>query len=109
EDPWADVWVVDKGDVGSHLECGPGDIFKLEVEDAASSGFLWESDPSGGFEVVDTRVDIMESYGAESSRTLFLRNQDAGAHRLILEHRRPWSDERLDRIEFVIANFGREV
>lgn len=109
-DSWADVWRLTEGDVGSFLECGPNDLFAVVVRDSSSSGFLWELEESAqDFEVVLEKTDITASYGADSSRLLLLRCKAPGNHRLGIEHRRPWSGERLSGIEISIVNFGKEI
>jgi len=110
QDPWADVWTITEGDIGCLLEGGPNDIFAVNVRDKSSAGFLWELEtPDQDFEVISEKTDIGRSYGSDSSRVLLLRARSPGRHQISLEHVRPWSGERLSRIEVSIVNFGKEV
>ncbi len=105
----ADVWRLAEADGGTLLECGPNDVFAVIVRDSASGGFLWElAESSQAFEVVHERTDITTIYGADSSRLLLLRCKTPGRHSLSIEHKRPWSGERLSELEISIANFGKE-
>lgn len=110
QDSWADVWVVTQADVGSLMECGPNDVFAVDVKDHSSAGYLWDLEESAEvFEVVLEKRGIAESYGAEPSRVLLLRGKDAGSHRLVLQHKRPWSGELAASVEFSVTNLGKEV
>ena len=109
-DPWADVWSLKEADVGSLLEAGPNDTFVVDVREKASSGFIWEPVESDrNFEIVSQKTDFTNSYGDDSTHVLLFRSRSPGNHRLIIQHRRPWSGERLATLEFSIVNFGKEV
>jgi predicted secreted protein len=110
QDPWADVWILTGEDAGYLLEGGPNDIFAIEVKDNASAGFLWQlGEPDEDFEAVLERIDISQSYGADSARVLLFRAKSPGTHRLALEHKRPWSGQSQSSIEISIVNYGKEV
>jgi Zn-dependent peptidase ImmA (M78 family)/predicted secreted protein len=107
--PWGNVWRLTEADAGSFLEAAPDDLFAVDLCDQASSGFLWELVDSGQFaRVVEERTDVGTTYGGPTSRTVFLRFDQPGAHRLVFEHRRPWSNETLSHIDIQIANYGKE-
>lgn len=107
--PWANVWSLTQADTGSFLEAAPDDLFAVSLDDHASSGYLWELVDSGQYgRVVEERIDVGASYGGPTSRTVFLRFDQPGAHRLMFAHRRPWSKETLSHIDIEIANYGKE-
>lgn len=106
---WADVWRLTEGDTDSFIEGGPDDVFAVHLQDNASAGYIWELVDAGPnakvFEEQSARVD---SYGAPTSRIVFLGFGSVGIHRLSFEHRRPWNKQQLSHIDIAIDNYGKE-
>ena len=109
--PWANVWRLTAADAGSFFEAAPDDLFAISLEDAASSGFVWELVDNGSSgRILEEQTDVgTRMYGSSTSRTVFLRFDQPGTHRLVFEHRRPWSKETLSHIDLEITNYGKEL
>lgn len=107
--PWADVWVLSEQDLGMSIECGPDDIFVLNVIDHSSSGYLWDlTDSDDYFEILDERVSLPLTLGGVADRVLVLKGRATGNLELKLTHSRPWNSQSIGSLCFKIANFGRE-
>jgi predicted secreted protein len=108
---WADVWNLTEADTGSFLEAGPEDVFSVQLFDNASAGFLWELISPGphGHILAEQINDSHATYGEPSSRSVFLRFDAPGIHRLMFEHRRPWNKQKIAHIDISIDNCGKEL
>lgn len=107
--PWADVWRLTDGDTESFLEAGPDDIFAVHFQENASAGYLWQLvDPGPQSQILEERSAEAGSYGAPTSRVVFLRFGSPGIHRLVFEQRRPWNKQKLGHIDIAIATYGKE-
>jgi Zn-dependent peptidase ImmA (M78 family) len=110
QNPWSDVWKVTESDTDQILEAGPDDIFAVHLQDNASAGYVWELVDTGpDASILHEQSAGLESYGAPTSRIIFLRFNSSGAHRLAFEHRRPWNKQRLAHIDIAIDNHGKEL
>ena len=113
-DPWADVWVITATDNGTAIEAGPTDLLVLDVDEAGSSGYLWdlETAESAGFEVVnDTHVLVDdERIGGLARRRVVLKVPPPGTHELRVVHTRPWSKRAapLGTVSVSVSTFGKE-
>lgn len=109
ENPWANVWKLTASDSGSFLEAGPDDLFSVGLSESASSGYLWRLvDAGSNSEVLGDDVAVGERYGQDSDRSILLRLKAPGTHRLVFEHQRPWSGQKLAHIDISVDNLGRE-
>lgn len=93
-DPWANVWILGEGDANSRLNAGPHDIFIVELEERASSGFRWEAAAAvaAGFRVIDDGSHVNDRrIGAPSTRRLVFAAAAPGEYELELEHHRSFS------------------
>jgi hypothetical protein len=109
ENPWANVWRLTASDSGSFLEAGPDDLFSVSLSESASSGYLWRLvDAGSNAEVLEDDVAVGERYGQDSDRSILLRLKAPGMHRLVFEHQRPWSGQKLAHIDISVDNLGRE-
>jgi len=93
-DSWADVWLLDEGDNGAHLDAGPNDLFVLELSEDAASGYRWDPAQADrdGFKVLsDSSQHSEKRVGAASTRRLILSAPPKGLHELQLQHRRSFS------------------
>ena len=91
EDSWADVWHLGSGDAGSELVAGPNDVFVVELEEPASTGFRWEPREvtAVGFGLVDdTSVFDENVVGGSSRRRIVLSAPPAGVYDFRLPLRR---------------------
>lgn len=110
-DSWADMWTLTSFDSGSLLEAGLNDVFAISVSDQASAGYFWQLvDQPAACEVVSSTTQMSDThlYGDPSIRTIFVRFHESGYHRLMFEHRRPWSNATLETIDIQIDNYGKE-
>jgi len=108
-DSWADVWRLTSGDADTLVEAGPNDIFDVQLEEQASTGFLWQLADAGDFsEVLDNNVEFGSGFGESSTRHVRLRFTSPGTHRLLFEHLRPWNKQTLAHIDVHIDNEGKE-
>ncbi len=107
--PWANVWRLTAGDNGSFIEASPDDLFSVELTENASAGFLWELVDAGPHSrIVDDKTELGVRFGDYSTRSLFVRFDKPGVHRLLFEHRRRWNREKLAHIDVRVANYGKE-
>lgn len=93
-DSWADVWLLDEGDNGAHLDAGPNDLFIVELNEDAASGYRWDPAQAdrGGFKVLsDVSQHNEKRVGAASTRRLIFGAPPKGLHELQLQHRRSFS------------------
>ena len=106
----ADVWTLTAADTGTLLEADPDDLFAVHVQEHASAGYVWRLvDATAEAEVVGERPpDHAHTYGARSTRVLYVRLTAPGVHHLVFEHARPWSRATVARIEIDIDGHGRE-
>ena len=110
ENPWSDIWRITQSDTDRVIEAGPDDIFAIHLQDNASAGYLWELVDTGPeATILDERSDQVQSYGALTSRIVFLRFNSPGTHRLLFEHRRPWNKQTIAHIDIAIDNYGKEL
>ena len=108
--PWANVWTLDRADSGTFLEAGPDDLFAIHVQDHASAGYLWQLVETGdNAEIVGEQSTVTDqAYGEHSSRAVYIQFNAPGVHRLVFEHKRPWSGAALDQIDVEIDDYGKE-
>jgi Zn-dependent peptidase ImmA (M78 family)/predicted secreted protein len=93
-DSWADVWLLDEGDNGSHLDAGPNDLFIVELDEGAASGYRWDAAQAArsGFKILSDKSQHNENrVGAVSTRRLIFGAPPNGFHELQLHHRRSFS------------------
>lgn len=107
---WADVWAITPADSNTQIEAGPDDLFAVQLQDNASAGYIWELvDTDQSAEVVrDLPKTDQVAYGQSASRIAYVRFQKPGVHRLVFEHRRPWSGASIGVIEVKIDGQGKE-
>ena len=111
-DSWANVWALNKADTGTFLEAGPNDLFAIQVQDDASSGYLWRLVDAGKQAEVVHEEDVSDlgcRYGEATSRVIYMRFATPGIHKIVFEHVRPWSGASLDQIEIEIDGHGKEL
>jgi Zn-dependent peptidase ImmA (M78 family) len=110
EDSWANVWVLGEGDADSQLNAGPNDIFIVELEERAASGFRWDAKAAvaAGFRVLDDGNQFSDRrVGAASTRRLVFAAAAAGEYELELSHRRSFSTRNTGTsIRFSISTQG---
>lgn len=93
-DSWADVWLLDEGDNGAHLDAGPNDLFIVELDEDAASGYRWDpvhADRSGFKVLSDKSQHDEKRVGSVSTRRLIFGAPPKGLHELQLQHRRSFS------------------
>lgn len=101
---WANVWKVTGRDSGSTITGNPDDLLRVELEEAAGSGFQWSADDlrQAGYEVLSDSSSFSKSpllYGAPTHRTLIARPPGNGTRALVLREKQPWrSSEDTDQI-----------
>jgi hypothetical protein len=112
---WADVWRLTRRDSGSVIVGNPDDLIRLDLEEAASSGYLWNPQTlaAGGFQILrDESAFAREPihYGGPSIRTLIVQPPTSGASRIDLQEAQPWRAPTADDPTFVVklALSGRE-
>jgi Zn-dependent peptidase ImmA (M78 family)/predicted secreted protein len=108
-DSWADVWLLDEGDNGAHLDAGPNDLFIVELSEDAASGYRWDLALADrdGFEVLsDASQHDEKRVGAFSTRRLVFGAPTKGFHELQLIHRRSFS-KRSDAQPFSVSISSR--
>ena len=108
--PWANVWALTSKDSGAFLEAEPDDIYALRVQDNASAGFLWRLIDTGSTAqlIGEESATFEDAYGQASSRVMYIRMSEPGICRLLFEHKRPWSESRIDSIEIEVSGYGKE-
>lgn len=93
-DSWADVWHLVGKDDGARLDAGPNDIFIVELEERAASGFRWapaEAIDSGFPLLEDTSSFDKGVIGGPAVRRLVFGAPPPGAHEFRLPLRRSFS------------------
>ena len=93
-DSWANVWVLGEGDANAQLNAGPNDVFIVELEERASSGYRWDAAAAvaAGFRVLDDGSHVNDQrIGAPSTRRLVFAAAAPGEYELELRHRRSFS------------------
>lgn len=109
---WADVWRLTPSDTGTLIEAGPEDLFAVQVSDDAGGGYLWRLvDAAHTVQVVgesELAPPDDGSYGGPSARTIYLRVDSPGQHKLVFEHARPWSGATIGTIMIGVENYGKE-
>lgn len=110
KDSWADVWVLQSGDAGARLDAGPNDIFIVQLEEQAASGFRWDTRTAtdAGFRLLDDSSRLNDRrVGGPSTRQLIFAAPTAGLHELELSHQRSFSkSSAASSIRFSISTYG---
>ncbi len=94
DDSWADVWQFHSGDDGARIEAGPNDVFIVELDERASTGFRWEVREAidAGFGLLDDKSTFDESViGGPALRRVVFRAPPPGTYDLRLPLRRSFA------------------
>lgn len=98
-----DVWLLSERDRGIQVMGGPDDYLIFSLEEAASSGYVWDFDPiiSAGLEISkDETKELGNGIGAHVVRRV-VAHGPAQSH-IRIEERRPWTSDENDNKAFEI-------
>lgn len=112
---WADVLKITEKDGGARLTGDPDDLIRIELEEAASSGYRWSAKEllEAGYEILeDSSVFSLEPllYGAGSRRKLIARPPGLGTTTLALRETQSWRDPEPSDPTFAVqlSLYGKE-
>ncbi|WP_162174882.1 ImmA/IrrE family metallo-endopeptidase [Hyphomonas oceanitis] len=112
---WANTWRISAKDHGATLTVDPDDLIKIDLEEAAGSGYQWNLDKlrGAGFEVISDRNQIARDpvlYGGGVRRTLITRPPEAPMVNIDLSESQPWQaapdNDRQLRVSLIMS--GKE-
>tara|TARA_R100000365_G_C2748130_1_gene78970 strand:- start:7005 stop:8030 length:1026 start_codon:yes stop_codon:yes gene_type:complete len=113
---WANTWRISAKDHGATLTVDHDDLIRIDLEEAAGSGYQWSIDElkGAGFEVVSDRNEIARdpvAYGGAVVRTLIARPPETPVATIDLSESRPWQtnsqDDRHLHVSLIVA--GKEL
>lgn len=91
--PWADVWILTRGDGGLRFHGNPEDIVIFRIPERSSAGYLWDESRlcDDGFDVLaDEREETDRQCGSTVTRVIVTRMRESRECRFSLSERRPW-------------------
>ncbi|WP_434299320.1 ImmA/IrrE family metallo-endopeptidase [Corallococcus exiguus] len=94
DDSWADVWQLCSGDNCAQIEAGPNDVFIVELDEPASSGYRWDVREAVdiGFGLLeDSNVFNEDVVGGTALRRVVFRAPPAGVYDLHLPLQRSFT------------------
>ena len=105
---WADVWRLTGKDDGARIVGNPDDLLRIELEEAASSGYQWQVEAlrEAGYLVLSDESAFSRDpllYGAPAVRTLIARPPASGTGDVTLREIQPWEDGSSDDPTFSVA------
>jgi Zn-dependent peptidase ImmA (M78 family) len=105
---WSDVWRLTSKDNGAQLTGNPDDLLRIELEEAAGSGYQWQVDAlseAGYFVLSDESAFSRDPlyYGAPSLRTLIARPPEGGVGAMTMREAQPWAGEERGGPTFALA------
>jgi Zn-dependent peptidase ImmA (M78 family) len=103
-----DVFLLTPNDPRSELHAREGDIIAVQLEEQASSGYIWEIDAGESTKILaDSSAFPQDRFGAACSRQLLLAVERAGDFNLSMRLSRPWSPETTVRERTVLVHAER--
>jgi hypothetical protein len=92
---WANTWRISARDHGATLTADQDDLIRIDLEEAAGSGFQWNLEElmGAGFEIVSDRNEITRDpvlYGGAIRRTLIARPPETPVANIDLSESQPW-------------------
>ena len=108
EDSWGDVWNLNLSDMGSLLEAGPTDVFRFNLVERASAGYLWSLETPSTARVVEQGHLPLLEYGASQTRELRLFLEPYSVHEVRATHKRPWNHETIEIMSLTVETWGKE-
>jgi Zn-dependent peptidase ImmA (M78 family)/predicted secreted protein len=105
---WADVWRLTLKDDGTRIVGNPDDLLRIELEEAASSGYQWQIEAlrEAGYLVLSDESAFSRDplvYGAPATRTVIARPPEGGRGAVTLRETQPWSNGTDDDPTFSVA------
>jgi Zn-dependent peptidase ImmA (M78 family) len=95
---WADVWQLTAKDHGARLVGNPQDLLRIELEEAATSGYQWQIEAlrGAGYAVLSDESQFSRDplhYGERAVRTLIARPPETGVGTVTLRESQPWAPD----------------
>lgn len=106
--PHADIWSLSKEEQDALIYADKEDLFIIDLEERASSGYKWGILNQSGAEVVFTEQKGGEKYGSFTSKKIGFSFPNPGNHSIRFRHGRQWSDESIEELNFSIDTRGGE-
>ncbi len=93
DNPWADVWCLDRADEGTVLDGGPNDVFLVTLEEQATGGYTWDLSSARrlGCVVINDSSEFDKTLVGGSSKRRIALQVPNGIHELSLSYGRPFS------------------
>ncbi|WP_254280814.1 ImmA/IrrE family metallo-endopeptidase [Haloarcula marina] len=107
--PWnsyADIWSLSEKESSIRLNADEEDIFVIELEELASSGYRWEFPETSPAEKIYDGQSAGEKYGSSGSRKFAFMFPDPGNYNIQFRHMRPWNNEVIEELKFSIDTRG---
>ncbi|MCW3474690.1 ImmA/IrrE family metallo-endopeptidase [Limobrevibacterium gyesilva] len=105
---WADVWRLTNKDNGARVVGNPDDLLRIELEEAAGSGYQWEVEAlrGAGYLILSDESAFSRDpllYGARAVRILIARPPAAGVGTVTLRETQLWGNGAADDPAFSVA------
>ncbi len=106
--PHADVWSLSEKEEDILIDADKEDVFIIELEERSSSGYRWEFFDESSVRIGFNEQKEGEKYGSYGSRKIGFEFPDPGKHSIRLKHMRPWNDDVIEELNFLINTRGGE-
>lgn len=112
---WANAWRISQNDDGSFLRGSHEDLVRIDLQEAAGSGFQWNVEDlrQAGFEILSDENLVQRDpikYGASVQRTLIARPPNSLMAKVNIAEHQPWTELNDDdrQLSVVLDLAGKE-